>query len=129
MRRLLVAVMLAAALTGCTLSSGNQQPTPDLPRVYFVSPANNARVIEGSDLTIDLYAEDDTVGIARIELRLNSTMLSDAAPANFQTERRFRVEMNWVANGIGSHVLSAIAYRPDGTPSDETFITVDVVSE
>jgi hypothetical protein len=122
---------LLVAILGCNLSASNQAPppTPDLPQVRFVTPDNNARVLEGVDLPIDIFAEDTSVGIARIELRLDGETFRDAAPPNFNVERQFRVEMNWIAEGVGLHTLSAIAYRPDGTRSDETFITIEVVSE
>ena len=35
--------------------------------------------------------------------------------------------MNWLAEGIGFHSLTAIAYRPDGTASPPTIISVQVV--
>jgi hypothetical protein len=36
--------------------------------------------------------------------------------------------MNWIAGTPGGHTLHAIAYRADGTRSDEAIILVDVVA-
>jgi hypothetical protein len=121
--------ILLMLISGCNLSQSAPPPTPDLPTVYFVAPANNARVLENADLTVDIYAEDSTVGIARVEFRVNGVMVKDAGPANFGVSNQFRVQMNWLAQGIGLHIFSVVAFRPDGTPSDETFITIEVVSE
>ncbi|TVR24285.1 MAG: hypothetical protein EA396_01965 [Anaerolineaceae bacterium] len=113
--------------SACNLTASAPPPTPDLPTVRFVAPANNARILQGTDLTVDIFAEDTGVGIARVEFRVDGVPVGDGGPPHFGVEHRFRVQMNWLAGGIGAHVLSAIAYRPDGTPSDETFIVVEVV--
>lgn len=131
MLRHLTVLLLTLALigAGCNLSaSSNPPPTPDKPQIRFVEPANNARVLAGTDLTIDLYALDETLGVARIELRVDGRTLRDAAPEE-DVAKEFRVEMNWLAQGVGRHVLSAIAYRPNGITSDETFISIEVVQE
>lgn len=131
MRRYVIGLLLCCLCVGmasaCNLTASTPPPTPDLPTVRFVAPANNARVLQGTDLTVDIFAEDSAVGIARVEFRVDGAPVGDGGPPQFGVETRFRVQMNWLAQGIGAHVLSAIAYRPDGTPSDETFIVVEVV--
>jgi hypothetical protein len=126
-----IVISLLLILSACNLSSSSQPPppTPDLPTVRFISPANNARVLTGAELIIDLYAEDNTSGIARIELRIDGVTYRDAATPNLGSPRQFRAEMNWVAESPGLYSFSAIAYRPDGTQSDESFIAVEVVEE
>ena len=128
-------LLLAFSLIACTLAGSGQtvpppSPTPDLPTVRFLYPENNAQVYEGTDLTLDLLAEDG-VGVRRVELFVDS--LSDAEPFNSATppaimpEKRFRVEMNWLAAGVGRHQITAKAYRADNTPGDETTIVVEVI--
>jgi hypothetical protein len=131
MRVLLTFLLFALALTGCNLeepATPTPVVTPDIPTVEFVYPERDARVVEGAELKIDLVARDSTIGVRRIELYLNGQLLNTAEPPNAPTELVFRVEMNWFANGIARHVLSAIAYRPDGTRSDETFLDIEVVA-
>jgi hypothetical protein len=130
MRNLLIAIAITLVLAGCNLDSSTPTPvpTPDIPSVEFLYPDNDARVTEGTDLTIDIVARDDTAGIQRIELYVNGQLLNTATVPDFGTEPVYRVEMNWFANGIARHVLSAIAYRADGTPSEETFLDVEVVA-
>ena len=118
--------LLLVLLVGCTLES-TPVPTPDLPRVQFIAPANNSRVVNNTDLTIDLFAQDSTIGIAKIELYADGTLVKEASLPNYDVQTDFRVQVNWLASGLGFHALSAIAYRPDGTRSDETFLSIEVV--
>ncbi|PJF27322.1 MAG: hypothetical protein CUN52_14685 [Phototrophicales bacterium] len=113
-------------LSSCTLDA-TPIPTPDLPRVQFVAPPNNSRVVNNTDLTIDLFAQDSTVGIAKIELYADGGLVKEASLPNYGVQADFRVQINWLASGLGFHVLSAIAYRPDGTRSDETFLSIEIV--
>lgn len=113
-------------LSSCTLDA-TPVPTPDLPRVQFVAPPNNSRVVNNTDLTIDLFAQDSTVGIAKIELYADGGLVKEASLPNYDVQADFRVQINWLASGLGFHVLSAIAYRPDGTRSDETFLSIEIV--
>lgn len=128
MCRSLIVTLMLVILAGCNLSGQNEVvPTPDRPTVQFLSPDNNALVVDGFDLTLDLYAQD-SVGVARIELRLNGQKLRDLDYPNYQSGQQFHAETNWIAQGVGFHNFSAIAYRLDGTQSDEVFISIEVVS-
>jgi len=132
MRRLFV-MIIAVMVAGCNLNTVSPTPAPtaDIPRVEFLypesSPDNPARVVEGTDLTIDVVARDETAGIYRVELYLNGQLLNESPP-QLEPLPVFRVEMNWFANGIGRHVLSAIAYRQDGTQSNMTTLMVEVIA-
>jgi hypothetical protein len=123
--------VLLVLLTGCTLSSGGTAtplPTPDIPQVEFLFPPQGTSIFEGADLTIDLLAQDETGGIGRVELYLNDQLLREAEPET-PGEPVYRVEFNWFAEGAGGRqVLSAIAYRQDGTASSEVFTQVEVLA-
>lgn len=127
-----IGVALILLLAGCNLNAPGEptpSPTPSIPSVEFISPSEGDRVVEGFDMTIDLVGRDDTpgAGVARIEVRLNGQRLQEATPENDIPVAVFRVETNWITEGVGKHVLSAIAYRRDGTASNERFITIEVV--
>jgi len=117
-------------LAGCTIRTTRleQTPiaTPDLPRVQFLYPENNSIVIEGTDLRLDILAEDESVGVAQIEVFVDGASLVAAPPPDALVQQVYRIETNWLAQGIGLHTISAIASRPDGTQSDEVTIVVDV---
>ena len=130
MCRSLIAALLLLVLAGCTLSSTNELPlaTPDIPRVEILFPENNQQIVEGFDTPLDVYAQDETSGIARIELFVDGELLRSMSPQGAApTLSDFRVETNWLAEGVGRHVISAIAYRLDGTESSEVAVIVEVI--
>jgi hypothetical protein len=126
----LIALLLGALfVSGCNISTSPPTviPTPDLPRVEFEEPINGATIVEGSELTIDLVAADETAGIVRIELLVDDLPYREGSTENNLPVPTFHVLLNWLANGVGRHVLTAIAYRPDGTRSAETRVLIEVL--
>jgi len=123
---LLLLLMTAA----CNLQFGQPTPypTPDLPQIEFEEPLNNARIAEGQELDILINAQDTTQGIARVELLIDDLPYSQSQPEDSGAVPVFRVTMNWMAEGIGYHSLTAIAYRPDGISSRQRTINVLVTS-
>ena len=132
MRYLLFVLSWTILLAGCTLSAESLTPTPlpptpDIPSVTFLYPQDDTLVVEGSELRIDIVAQD-SVGIQKIEVRLNGQLLIPPTWPETGPAPVYRLETNWIATGIGRHVLSAIAYRSDGTRSDETIIEIEVIA-
>jgi hypothetical protein len=118
-------------LVGCNLNSAaitpTAAPTPDVPQVLFNAPVNNARVFEETLLDVDIVATDNTQGIAKIEFYVDGTLLETGEPEVSPAKPVFRVTMNWLTEGVGTHTFSAIAYRPDGTTSEESIMVIEVV--
>jgi hypothetical protein len=116
-------------LSACNLNAPTPTPppTPDLPAVSFIYPQNGSQVFEGVDMSVDIFAQDPANGISRIEFLVDNEKINEGAPES-GTVPEFRVTMNWVASGLGKHTLSSIAYRVDGTPSDEAIITIEVIA-
>lgn len=115
--------------TACNLSTQQPtpQPTPDLPRAEILAPPNNVRVEEGTEFEFDVVGRDETVGIARLELRIDEKIVHEVTPMEGDSVAVFRATMNWLAMGIGLHSVEAIAYRPDGTQGVPVLITIEVV--
>jgi hypothetical protein len=113
----------------CNLSTTQPTPlpTPDLPRTEILAPANNARVVEGTEFEFDVVGRDDTLGIAKLELRIDETTVHEVMPTEGGAVPVFRATMNWLAAGVGLHVVEAVAYRPDGTTGDAALINIEVV--
>ncbi|MCY4071214.1 MAG: Ig-like domain-containing protein [Chloroflexi bacterium] len=101
-------------------------PTPDLPRVEILAPPNQQKVIEGTEFDIDILAVDQSLGIRRIELYVDELFVKSSETTD-DVKREYRVTMNWFAQGLGWHTVKAIAYRDDGTRSDEHMITLQVI--
>ncbi len=127
----ILALFLIFFLSACNLTNSpveiTPEPTPDLPRVQILQPANNQQVIEGTEFTFDVVARDENPGIASVELRIDGVTQDQIPPAEDEFVPVLRAEIPWRASGIGLHVIEAIAYRPDGTPSDTAIINIEVV--
>jgi len=121
---------LALALLACNLAIGGAPPlppTPDLPRAQILAPANNQQVYEGAEFDLDILAQDEGQGVARVELWADGTLVNSASPAEASSISLFRVTMNWLARGLGLHALEVIAYRADGTRGDAAVLTLEVI--
>jgi hypothetical protein len=120
----------ALILSGCNLQSGQPTPipTPNIPSVEFQFPQNNSTVLEGTDLNIDLVGSDPGSGVARIELLVDDQPHQEGKPAISPEVPTFTVKMNWLAQGIGAHSFTAVAYRLDGTASAPQTIIIEVLA-
>lgn len=127
--RFFVLIIAAWVLAACNLNAPQPTPipTPDVPRAFFNNLENGSSVYEGTDLELDIVAQDDTVGVQKIELYLDGEKFNEGETENGAVPV-FRVTMNWVAEGLGRHTLGLLAYRPDGTTSQETIIAITVIA-
>lgn len=125
-----MSLLLIILLSGCNLKSGTPTliPTPNIPSVQFQFPTNNSTIIEGVDLDIDLLATDPGSGVARVELLIDDQPHQEGKPEISPEVPTFTVKMNWLVQGTGTHSLTAVAYRLDGTASAPETIIVEVVA-
>jgi hypothetical protein len=123
--------LVVMCLLACNLTTSTPTPipTPDIPIVEILDPPNNRQIIEGTEFNIDIVARDSGAGIAKIEVLIDGELINSATPFENIIEPVFRVQMNWLANGVGIHVIEAIAYRQDGQQSDPTLITIEVLPQ
>lgn len=125
-------LLLFCLLCGCNLIAGTLTPTPppNIPTITFQYPANDSTVAEGADVQIQLLAQDAIGdGISRVELLVDDQPHQEGVPLISRAVPVFTVEMNWLAEGVGLHSLSAVAFRADGTSSDPAIIRILVVPE
>ena len=122
-----VVALLLSLLCACNLTAQSATPTPAIPTVSFQFPDNNVSVAEGTDLQIQLLAQD-SIGIAHVELRIDDQMHQDGKPVEAAAVPVFTVDMNWLAKGVGLHSLQATAFRLDGTASTPVLINVNVTA-
>jgi hypothetical protein len=125
-------IFLLCLLCACNLIAGTLTPTPppNIPTIQFQYPANDSTVVQGMDVQIQLLAQDAIGdGVARVELLVDDQPLQEGIPLISSAVPVFTVEMNWLADGVGLHSLSAIAFRADGTASDPATIRILVVPE
>jgi hypothetical protein len=129
MRFVLWLVVLVIVLCGCNLQSADSitpMPTPDLPRVEILSPSNNAQVVVGTEFNFDIVARDETVGIGKVELRINDQVIQEAEPPEGAVDV-FRVQMNWLPQNEGIVLVEVIPYRPDGTQGDPSRLSLEII--
>lgn len=127
-RNLVVFLICLALASACNLSKATPTPlpTPDLPTVEILAPPTNQRVIEGTDFDFDILATDTSYGIQRVDLYVDDILLK-SSEIDAGAEAKYRVTMNWYARGLGLHSFKVIAYRPNGTASNEHIITLQVI--
>jgi len=115
-------------VSACNLGTPQQTPvpTPDIPSVQILAPPNNAQVIEGVDFDIDILGIDESQGIFKIELYVDGELINENIAVGGALPQ-YRVTMNWLARGVGFHVVSVIAFRADDTRSDEVVINIEVI--
>lgn len=124
MRYLLIPLLLVL-LGACNLQIGPlPPPTPAVPVVEFQAPLNGTNIPEGQEIDIILLASDNGTGVARIELLIDGEFYKETTPEISAAVPVFTAATNWMADGPGLHLLTAIAYRQDGTASTPADITV-----
>ena len=123
----LIVMLFSAACNLVMESEITPVPTPDIPTIEFLFPQNNQQVVEGLVFDVELLARDNNTGIALVEFYVDDTLIKEASPVESSSEPIFTVRMNWRAEGLGLHIFEAIAYRPDGTPSDSALLTIEVI--
>jgi hypothetical protein len=124
MRRSLIALVMLA-LAGCNLSANTPAPTPPASRIEFVTPANNVIVPAGQEVIIELIAQDPA-GVARVQLLVDDLPHLEATPVAEPSVPVFVVDMNWLAEGVGRHGMTAVSYRANGSISATESIVVEV---
>ena len=130
----LVTLVLCAGLllAACNLRQANSPtetpyPTPDIPRIRFTFPDNNSSVIEGTDLGIQLLAEDSGSGIAKVQLLVDDAPQGEGKPEVAPSVPAFSAKIHWIAKGVGMHSLTAIAFREDGQGSAPATLVLNVI--
>ncbi|MEO6350229.1 MAG: CARDB domain-containing protein [Candidatus Limnocylindrales bacterium] len=124
---LLMAVVCACASVPPSSTTG---PTTNVaggaPTVTIVSPANGVALPLGSDTAV-LVSATDTVGVSRIDLASDGTVVATFTSPEANGQQSVSGELHWTPSILGAHTLSATAYRADGTASSPQTIAVLVV--
>ncbi len=118
--RLLVAlVMLASATLACNLLELRAGPPTPLvtatsasgaPTVTVNSPADGSEVVRGQEVLIQSTATD-TIGVTRVELRVNGFIVNTVSSESATGNRQFSVIQSWIPTNAGPATLEVVAYR------------------
>src|SRR4051812_38795502 len=103
----LKAVLLAAlvlTLSACHIRTNNATntpyPTPDIPRVQFLFPENRSTILEGTDLSVQVLAEDSGAGVARVDLMVDDLAADEGKPEISSAVPVFNGILHWTAKGV-----------------------------
>lgn len=124
--------MLAACnLISTARSPAASAPTPDIPRVRILNPTNNARIVRGETVTLEVLAEDDGAGIHQVRLFVDDPLAEGepyaaATAFNDIAAAAFMAHIDWAGERSKSYLLTVVSFRADGTRSDGASISVHV---
>ncbi|MGQ9851266.1 MAG: SH3 domain-containing protein, partial [Aggregatilineaceae bacterium] len=130
---LLLLVISACNLTSKEKGKPSETGTPvggGLPAVVIQAPEDGAQVLINNDVLIYALASD-TVGVTRVELLANNTVVAaQASPALDTGETQFQVLLRWHPNTPGEQTLTLVPWRGDvrGVPATLTLIVREVAT-
>ncbi len=133
LRPLLVLLALSLGVLGCNLtnsSSSSPAASPTFtsaagtPVLTISSPSNGAEVVRGQEVLVQSTAQD-TIGITRIELRVNGFIVNTVSSTSPTGDRQFAVIQPWTPSEAGPATLVVIAYRAS-IPSTPAQVVVNV---
>jgi uncharacterized protein YraI len=128
--------------SGCSFPAA-QPPTPTLeiptsipdvvelvdagrPDVNILSPPSGSSFSAGEQILVQSTATDTGPGITRVDLLVNGSLVdSDNTPEGIP-QNNFSILQIWTPDQPGDYILSVIAYRGDGVPSDPALISVNI---
>jgi uncharacterized protein YraI len=96
------------------------------PDVNILSPPSGASFSAGEQILVQSTATDTGPGVTRVDLLVNGSLVdSDNTPEGIPQDN-FSILQAWTPDQPGDYVLSVIAYRGDGVPSDPALISVNI---
>lgn len=128
----LVLVLMLLATLGCSLTSGDAEPTALIPAgkpiVTIRQPAALAAFRVGDTVTVQAEATDPNgTGVTRVELRVNNVVVDSQTSQVPQGESNLSVLLDYIAAVPSPQVVLAVrAYRGNSAVSDDATVTISV---
>ncbi len=94
------------------------------PKVTIQAPVSGAQFREGDQISVQSVSVD-SIGIVRVELAVDGTIVRADAPPVPQGQTTFNLVQQWKATP-GTHTLSVRAFNSTGGASEPVFISVIV---
>lgn len=123
-------VLLLILMAGCTLTNTGpaNQSVSGAPVVSIGAPSPNATYLEGVVVNIQATVSNAGQDIDRVEIVIDGTTVATLSQPNPEGAATFNVTHGWSASGVGSHSISVIAYRADGSSSSPQSVTISVIA-
>lgn len=127
---LMIAMIAAALLSAACSPTSTVNQTPAFsgaPVVILASPLTNDTYQEGVGVNILVRVENAGPDVARVAISVDGQIIGEAPLPNPDGAASFTVRNGWPATGAGTHIISAVASRSDGTVSQPAQVQINVV--
>lgn len=124
-------LLLTAALA-CNLGATSQKTPEDVlqqPLVVLVAPVNGSVFAEGAQVALHAIAQDSTMGVARIEFRVNDMAVGEVMADQPAGQPSLDAIVAWKAAGQSGHLITAEAFRADGASLGLSDVAVRVIDK
>lgn len=134
-RFLIVCIALLSASLACSLTNeenlegGGKLVIEERPALVLLAPANQNEYVVGTKVIFHAQARDVGPGVVRIEFTINlpgdPVQLIESTPNN-EPKATLTATLEWTAIGNQTYLVDAVAYRADGTPSNQEQISIKI---
>lgn len=125
-RRLSILILMVSALFTLAFQACHAGDDSGQISVSILSPANASTVAVGMPVAVQASASDaDGAGVVRIDLLVNGVAVDTFEAASAQAN--LSAELSFTPTAEGAASVAVIAYRSDGTPSNQAAIALQVV--
>lgn len=124
--------LLVPLLAACNLNASadvSTQAISGAPQVQIISPLANATYLEGVAVNIQALITNAGADIDRVEVSVDDTVVASLPQPNEAAAPSFSITQSWPAAGTGSHEISVVALRGDGSASNEATVSVSVINQ
>ncbi|MBI5957471.1 MAG: SH3 domain-containing protein [Chloroflexi bacterium] len=122
--------LLVLAALACNFDTAPDSRVPGVPAgplVLLIAPVNGSAYAEGVAVQFYAIAQDSSAGVARLEFRLDSFPVGDVKANTPGGQPSLEAQMTWTAVDKRGHILTAEAFRADGSSLGSADVTLKVV--
>jgi Bacterial SH3 domain/CARDB/Bacterial Ig domain len=123
--------LLLVLLAGCTLNNASttNPAISGAPVVKIGAPSPNATYLEGVVVNIQATISNAGQDIDRVEIVIDGSTAATLNTPNAEGTATFNVTHGWSASGVGTHSISIVAYRADGSSSTPDTVAISVIAQ
>jgi hypothetical protein len=127
----LILVLILSAFA-CNLSTApaddaTSEPVGAAPLVLLLAPVSDSVYTSGTEVQFRALAEDQPVGVAYIEFRVDG-FPAGRVDADQGSQPYLEAQVSWVAEGSTKRMVTAEAYRPDGSSLGQSETVIEVIA-
>lgn len=123
--------MWLSAPVACTFQLGGAPRTPISTPTWslmFIAPENNSLIMVGAQVMLAVVATESGSGVARIDFSVDGVLIGSQIAPIAEGQPRFSAQQLWQPSEPRGYLITAEAFRADGSSIGETGVVVQVVS-